>query len=65
MSTAEIESALVAHPGCAEAAVVGVPDDVTGQALVCFCTPKSHHVGFHELEKALSAQVRTAIGMFE
>ncbi|TPX35998.1 acetate---CoA ligase [Synchytrium microbalum] len=65
MSTAEIESALVAHPGCAEAAVVGIPDDVTGQALVCFCTPKSHHAGGStDLAKSLAAQVRTTIGPF-
>jgi acetyl-CoA synthetase len=30
MSTAEIESALVLHALCAEAAVVGIPDDITG-----------------------------------
>ncbi|KAJ3053732.1 acetyl-CoA synthetase [Rhizophlyctis rosea] len=40
MSTAEIESALILHPACAEAAAIGVPDDVTGQAVVCFVTLK-------------------------
>jgi acetyl-CoA synthetase len=64
LSTAEVESALVMHPGCAEAAVVGVPDDLTGQALICFCTPKAHHVGLHDLEKGLAVQVRTTIGPF-
>ncbi|TPX30271.1 acetate---CoA ligase [Synchytrium microbalum] len=64
MSTAEIESALVLHPSCAEAAVVGIHDDITGQALVCFCTPKSHYVEHHEMAKSLAAQVRIYIGPF-
>ena len=36
LSTAEIESALVAHPSVAEAAVVGASDETTGQAVVAF-----------------------------
>lgn len=36
LSTAEIESALVAHPSVAEAAVVGAADDTTGQAVIAF-----------------------------
>jgi len=40
IGTAEVESILVGHPKVAEAAVVGRPDDLTGQALVCFVTPK-------------------------
>ena len=40
LGTAEIESALVSHPGVAEAAVVGIPDELTGQALVAFVTLK-------------------------
>ncbi|MCU1639179.1 MAG: acs [Microbacteriaceae bacterium] len=39
LSTIEIESALVSHPGIAEAAVVGVPDDTTGQAIAAFVIP--------------------------
>ncbi|KAJ3340540.1 acetyl-CoA synthetase [Gonapodya sp. JEL0774] len=38
LSTQEVESALLMFPLCAEAAVVGVPDDVTGQAVFCFVT---------------------------
>jgi acetyl-CoA synthetase len=41
MGTMEIESALVAHPDVAEAAVVGKPDDVTGEAICAFVVLKS------------------------
>ncbi len=40
LGTAEVESSLVADPHVAEAAVVGVPDDLTGQAIVAFVTPR-------------------------
>jgi acyl-coenzyme A synthetase/AMP-(fatty) acid ligase len=40
LGTAEIESALVAHPAVAEAAVVGRPDDLKGQAVAAFVTLK-------------------------
>jgi len=40
LSTMEIESALVRHPAVAEAAVVGRPDEITGQAVCCFVTLK-------------------------
>jgi len=45
LSTMEIESALVAHPMTAEAAVVGAHDDTTGQAVVAFVILKSRFVG--------------------
>jgi acetyl-CoA synthetase len=38
---AEVESVLVAHPQVAEAAVVGVPDDVQGSAMIAFCVLRS------------------------
>src|ERR1700676_4305010 len=41
IGTAEVESALVSHPKVAEAAVVGRPDALKGQALVAFVTPRS------------------------
>ena len=40
LSTMEVESALVKHPAVAEAAVVGKPDELTGQAVCCFVTLK-------------------------
>ncbi len=40
LGTMEIESALVSHPAVAEAAVVGRPDDLKGQAIVAYVTPK-------------------------
>jgi acetyl-CoA synthetase len=37
LSTMEVESTLVSNPNVAEAAVIGVPDEMTGQAIVAFC----------------------------
>jgi acetyl-CoA synthetase len=37
---AEIEEAMMQHPGVAEAAVIGVPDDVKGEAIVGYAVPK-------------------------
>ncbi|KAJ3012089.1 UNVERIFIED_CONTAM: acetyl-CoA synthetase [Siphonaria sp. JEL0065] len=64
LSTAEIESALIAHPACAESAAIGIHDDLTGQAVVAFCTLKSHHAGEASTAVALRLQVRTHIGPF-
>jgi acetyl-CoA synthetase len=41
LGTMEVESALVAHPAVAEAAVIGASDPVTGQAIVAFVTPRA------------------------
>ncbi|HEX2515843.1 MAG TPA: acetate--CoA ligase, partial [Chloroflexota bacterium] len=40
IGTMELESALVSHPSVAEAAVIGIPDEITGQAIAAFVTPK-------------------------
>ncbi len=64
MSTAEIESALILHPLVAEAAVVGVHDDLTGQAVVCFVTLKQADSAIPDTTKALTQQVRHHIGPF-
>ena len=57
LSTMEIESALVAHPMTAEAAVVGASDDTTGQAVVAFVILKSRFVGTLSDEE-VTAQLR-------
>ncbi len=58
LGTAEIESALVAHAAVAEAAVVGRPDDMKGQAVAAFVTLKT---GFEESEKLIS-ELRNHVG---
>jgi acetyl-CoA synthetase len=37
---AEVEAALIEHPGVSEAAVIGVPDELTGEAIVAFVVPR-------------------------
>ena len=46
LSTMEVESALVSFPKVAEAAVIAVPDEDTGQAIVAFVTPEGHREGW-------------------
>ncbi len=62
LSTMEIESALVGHEGVAEAAVIGVPDEDTGQAIFAFVTPESGVEGGDELEAELREHVADKIG---
>lgn len=62
LGTAEVESALVAHPKVAEAAVVGFPHDIKGQGIYCYVTLKSGEVGTNELKKAMVDWVRREIG---
>ncbi len=62
LGTAEIESALVSHPSVAEAAVVGPPHELKGQAIFAFVTPKSGIAPTAELKQALSAHVVKEIG---
>ncbi|HTB80354.1 MAG TPA: acetate--CoA ligase [Opitutaceae bacterium] len=62
IGTAEIESALVSHPSVAEAAVVGRPDDLKGQALVCFVTLKNGVAPGPELKDELRQHVAREIG---
>jgi acetyl-CoA synthetase len=57
LSTMEVESALVSHPKVAEAAVVGRPDDLKGQAIVAFVTPRQGTVA----GDALAAELRTHV----
>jgi acetyl-CoA synthetase len=62
MGTAEIESTLVAHPAVAEAAVVGMPHEVKGQAVYAYVTLKSDQEESDELLKELRTHVRSEIG---
>ena len=62
LGTAEVESALVAHPKVAEAAVVGAPHDLKGQGIYCYVTLNSGEEGSEELKKELIATVRRIIG---
>jgi acetyl-CoA synthetase len=62
MGTAEIESALVAHPDTAEAAVVGYPHDIKGQGVHCYVILKEGVAATDELAKELRAFVRQEIG---
>ena len=62
MGTAEIESALVAHPKVAEAAVVGYPHEIKGQSIYAFVTLNTGVEKSDELKKELVAHVRKEIG---
>ena len=62
LGTAEIESAFVAHPKVAEAAVVGCPHDIKGNGLYCYVTLKIGHIPNGELERDLKLWVRKQIG---
>jgi acetyl-CoA synthetase len=62
IGTAEVESALVAHPKVAEAAVVGFPHDIKGQGIYAYVTLKLGHDPDEALRKELVLWVRKQIG---
>jgi len=62
IGTAEVESALVAHPKVAEAAVVGCPHEIKGQGIYAYVTLVAGETGTDELKKELVAWVRKEIG---
>lgn len=62
MGTAEVESALVAHPKVAEAAVVGYPHDIKGQGIYAYVTLMGDEEYTDELKTELSNWVRKEIG---
>ena len=62
IGTMEVESALVSHPKVAEAAVVGKPHPIKGQALVAYVVLKTGVARSSELSKELQRHVRAAIG---
>ena len=59
LGPAEVESILVAHPAVAEAACIGVPDPLKGQAVVCFCVLRQGH----EPSDALRAELRKKVAL--
>jgi acetyl-CoA synthetase len=62
LSSMEIESVLVSHPAVAEAAVVARPDEIKGEAIICFVTLRSGFSPSPELRAALIEHVSTSIG---
>lgn len=62
LGTMEIESALVSHESVAEAAVVGKPDEIRGEAIVAFLSLEDGYEPSPELEKALKQHVVNEIG---
>ena len=62
MGTAEVESALVAHPKVAEAAVVGYPHEIKGQSIYAYVTLNAGVEKTDELKKELVVHVRKEIG---
>jgi acetyl-CoA synthetase len=62
LGTAEIESALVSHEAVAEAAVVGKPDEIKGQAIAAFVTLEGGRAGGEELKMELRNHVAKEIG---
>ncbi|MGH2407319.1 MAG: AMP-binding protein [Candidatus Limnocylindrales bacterium] len=59
---AEVESAAVAHPSVLEAAAVGVPHDIKGEAIVVFCVLRRGETDAPELRAAISARVVESLG---
>jgi acetyl-CoA synthetase len=64
LSTAQVESAIVAHPKVAEAAVIGQADEDTGQAIAAFVILEGDLEGSDELEQEVRDEVGRRIGKF-
>jgi acetyl-CoA synthetase len=62
LGPAEVESILVAHPQVSEAAAVGVPDPIKGEALVCFCVLRKGVNGDIDLAAELKGNVARDLG---
>jgi acetyl-CoA synthetase len=62
IGTAEVESALVSHPAVAEAAAIGVPDQLKGETIKCFVQCRANHVASDTLAAALIEHVRRELG---
>ena len=64
LGTMEVESALVSHPAVAEAAVVGRPDDIKGQAIVAYVSLEAGRQASDALKRELREHVASEIGAF-
>jgi acetyl-CoA synthetase len=62
LGTAEVESGLVSHPAVAEAAVIGVPDEVRGSVIYAYCILKAGLEGSEALADELKNHIRHEIG---
>ncbi len=62
LGPAEVESVLVNHPAVVEAAVIGVPDEMKGNAVVCFCVLRAGAAPTDELRQELMTTVVEALG---
>jgi len=62
IGTAEVESALVSHPAVAEAAAIGVPDQLKGETIKCFVQCRASHAPSETLAAALIEHVRRELG---
>src|SRR5438093_9058908 len=59
---AEVESVLVGHAAVSEAAAIGVPDEVKGEALICFCVLKPGYEPGEALREQLKGRVVSELG---
>ncbi|HEY7199335.1 MAG TPA: AMP-binding protein [Candidatus Dormibacteraeota bacterium] len=62
LGPAEVESVLVGNPAVAESAAIGVPDELKGEALVCFVVLRPGHTAAGELAERLKDEVAAALG---
>ncbi len=62
LGPAEVESILVSHPAVSEAAAIGVPDELKGQSVVCFCVLKPKVSATEDLREALKELIAIELG---
>ena len=62
ISTAEVESAIVGHPSVAEAAVIGKPDTIKGEAIKAFVILRTGHEQSETLRDSIGRHVRRELG---
>lgn len=62
LATADVESALISHRACGEAGVIGVPDEIKGEAIVAYVVLRAGFAATAELEREFVAHVRRELG---